>query len=346
MATISEKQEVETFRKAELLRMTSVSTVCRSWMLEEVWGIKSSVDGISALGFYFDHYEHYCSAIEESLCWLRHGDAVGAVQRMLIDRREACADELLSFVPAGTINRTLAVDKLMAFVADALLFVDVADWQPKETLREMIHRSVAVKSVQDDSFRLPRSFNARTIAKVAGINVQWTTRLTSHLEVSGNDCDVAVFHCGTVLELYQKSKHSSLFPDGFLSETHRTMSLLLPKSEMTVRRWIQAEKSQLGLDSAILACPYLRASERNIRRFEYYRDRLIILKEVFEEHEPRGILQFWRDDRKPVQWWTFWIAIIVFVLTVIGCVEGALQVYKAFNPGGNSSPALECTARS
>ncbi|EXJ63009.1 hypothetical protein A1O7_03453, partial [Cladophialophora yegresii CBS 114405] len=121
-----------------------------------------------------------------------------------------------------------------------------------------------------DFFRLPRSFNARTITKVAGSNVQWTTRRTSHLEVSGNDCDVAVFYCGSVLELYQRSKHSNIFPDGFLSETRKTMSLLLPKSETSLRKWLVNEKRQLGLDSSVLACPYLRASERNIRCFDYY----------------------------------------------------------------------------
>jgi hypothetical protein len=249
-------------------------------MLDEVWGIKSSANDISAFDFYFEHYEHYCSAIEESLGWLTHSNAIDAVQRMLTQRRESCVGELLTFVPPGTANKTLAVDKWMALVADSLLFMDITNWLPNETLREMIDRSVAVRSVQDDSFRLPRSFNARTITKVARINVQWTTRLTSHLEVSGNDCDVAVFHCGTVLELYRRSKHSHIFPDGFLSETHKTMSLLLPMSDTLVRKWLLSEQKQLGLDGSVLTCPYLRASERNIRCFNYYRERLIILKEV------------------------------------------------------------------
>ncbi|ETI23132.1 hypothetical protein G647_04929 [Cladophialophora carrionii CBS 160.54] len=345
MATPIEKQEIENFRMAELLRTTSINALCRSWFLDEIWGIKSAANDISAFDFYFEHYEHLCSAVEESLFWLTHSHAVCAVQRMLTQRRGSCVDELLTFVPPSTVNKTLTVDKWMAFVAHSLLFMDISKWQPTETLPEMIDRSVAVRSVQDDSFRLPRSFNARTIAKVAGINVQWTTRLTSHLEVSGNDCDVAVFHCGSVLELYQRSKHSTIFPDGFLAETGKTMSLLLPKSETSLRKWLLNEKRQLRLDGSVLACPYLRASERNIRCFDYYRERLIILKEVFDEHEPRGIGQFWRDDRKPVQWWTFWIAIVVFVLTLVGCVEGALQVYKAYYPEGDSSSALGCRRR-
>lgn len=58
----------------------------------------------------------------------------------------------------------------------------------------------------------------------------------------------------------------------------------------------------------------------------------MIAKEVFDEHQPRGILQVWQDNHDPVQWWTFWVALVVFALTFIAWVEGALQVYKAYHP--------------
>jgi hypothetical protein len=40
------------------------------------------------------------------------------------------------------------------------------------------------------------------------------------------------------------------------------------------------------------------------------------LKRAYDGHEPKGPLQWWRDDRKSVQWWTFWIAALVLVLTI------------------------------
>lgn len=76
----------------------------------------------------------------------------------------------------------------------------------------------------------------------------------------------------------------------------------------------------------------LRVAERRLEKFKYWRDRLIILKEAYDDHEPQGIVQFWRDDRKSFQWWAFWVALVVFIFAVIQCVEGALQVYKAYHP--------------
>ena len=40
------------------------------------------------------------------------------------------------------------------------------------------------------------------------------------------------------------------------------------------------------------------------------------LKRAYDGHEPEGPLQWWRGDWKSVQWWTFWIAALVLVLTI------------------------------
>jgi hypothetical protein len=60
----------------------------------------------------------------------------------------------------------------------------------------------------------------------------------------------------------------------------------------------------------------------------------MIVKEVYDERELRGFLQFPRDDRRP-QYWTFWVAVSAFLLSLIACVEGAMQVYKAYHPSAS-----------
>lgn len=76
--------------------------------------------------------------------------------------------------------------------------------------------------------------------------------------------------------------------------------------------------------------------ERQIERFRYWRDRLVILKQACDDATPRTISQWWHDRRNGVQWYTFWVAILVLILTtllgLVQCVESALQVYKAFVP--------------
>jgi hypothetical protein len=127
----------------------------------------------------------------------------------------------------------------------------------------------------------------------------------------------------------EPTTNSDIFPHDLLEEIRKTLSILLPQSN---RRWFNERQKKLHLDPKAGAGEHLRADERNLERFSYFRDRLLIIKETFDEHEPRGIRQFWRDDRNNVQWWTFWIALMVFLFSIIQCIEGALQVYKAYYP--------------
>jgi ABC-type Fe3+ transport system permease subunit len=68
---------------------------------------------------------------------------------------------------------------------------------------------------------------------------------------------------------------------------------------------------------------------------------LVMLKQVFDEAQPRTMAQWWHDRRNGVQWYTFWVAVMVLALTIlfglIQSVEGALQVYMSMkslnNPG-------------
>jgi ABC-type Fe3+ transport system permease subunit len=63
----------------------------------------------------------------------------------------------------------------------------------------------------------------------------------------------------------------------------------------------------------------------------------VVLKEAFDEAEPRSLSQLWFDRRVRVQWYTLWVAVLVFILTIffglVQSVEGALQVYLAFRSG-------------
>jgi hypothetical protein len=91
------------------------------------------------------------------------------------------------------------------------------------------------------------------------------------------------------------------------------------------------------LDENVTKCGHLAAEHRQVENFHYWRDRLIILKQVFDEAEPRGLKRWWRDQRKPVQWYNFWLAVALIVgLTlffgVVQSIEGGVQVWKAYHP--------------
>jgi hypothetical protein len=130
-----------------------------------------------------------------------------------------------------------------------------------------------------------------------------------------------------------------LFPNGFIDETLRTLSLLLPRSDPETRKWFQKLSKASNLDSRASQCDSVRMADRHIDRFHFWRDRLVILKEMFDESEPKNLTQRWSDRRNGVQWYTFWVAIVVLMLTLflrlIQCIEGGIQTYIALS----STPA-------
>jgi len=90
------------------------------------------------------------------------------------------------------------------------------------------------------------------------------------------------------------------------------------------------------LDIKVVKCGHLRAEERQIDEFHYWRDRLIILKQLFDEREPTTWFQWWHDRRRGLQRFPFLLASFAFALAlltgIIQCIEGAIQVYKVYYP--------------
>ena len=85
---------------------------------------------------------------------------------------------------------------------------------------------------------------------------------------------------------------------------------------------------QSSLDQEILD---LDAAPREVKWYVYWHDRLLILQEVFDAAEPSSLSQWWFDRRKKVQWYTFWVAIVVLLLTVVfGLVQSIAGIVQAW----------------
>lgn len=129
---------------------------------------------------------------------------------------------------------------------------------------------------------------------------------------------------------------SSFFPHGFIEETLRTLALLFPQFDKATTTWFTKIPYSLHIDREVVKCGQLKADNRQIKNFLYWHDRLAILKQVFDESRPSTLTQWWWDRRNGVQWYTFWVAISVLLLTIffgmVQSIEGALQVYKAYHP--------------
>lgn len=183
-----------------------------------------------------------------------------------------------------------------------------------------------------DSVKLEKNFTARNLGRIAGLEIVWTDNLVDHLRMSDDDTKVHIFHHASFLEC-QRQSQKSLLPDGVVNETLQTLALLLPSADAETRKWFKKVAATRELDTRAIQCGRLKSDRRQIERFQVWRDRLVTLKQVFDEAQPKTLSQWWHDRRNWVQWYTFWVAILVLVLTImfglIQSVEGALQVYTS-----------------
>ncbi|PLB52137.1 hypothetical protein P170DRAFT_507003 [Aspergillus steynii IBT 23096] len=196
------------------------------------------------------------------------------------------------------------------------------------------------KTQTGEYVRFERSFHALSLEVIAGVKIEWTYNLVDHLRLLDADDDqhesvVQIFHCASFLHL-QKYRTHPLLPPSLIDETLQTIALLLPREDESVQTWYRKIEKQHTLDPSAIKLPYLKREQRRIENFSFWRERLIILKQCYDESEPRDIRQWWYDRRKGVQWYTFWVAIFVLLLTLffglVQSIEGALQVYKSYHP--------------
>ncbi|KAH7310192.1 hypothetical protein BKA65DRAFT_414092 [Rhexocercosporidium sp. MPI-PUGE-AT-0058] len=200
-------------------------------------------------------------------------------------------------------------------------------------LKDCVAAHFQYQRVLTDRVKFERVFNARNIDRIAGVSIRWTPNLVDHLKFieDGKKPVLHVFHHAAFLNYHQDGE---FFPPGFIDETLRTLKLLLPTHDRDSRKWFRKQHTKLRLDVNAMNCGQLKLEDRQIDHFDFWHDRLIVLKQFFDDSSPRTIKQWWFDDRKRVQW--FWVAILLVVLTLffgfIQCIEGGWQIWKSYHP--------------
>ena len=181
-----------------------------------------------------------------------------------------------------------------------------------------------------DRVKLPQSFTAAHLEQIGGIQVIWTSNLADHLLLKDDDTKLMLFHQVSILQLHKQSP-SSLLPKVLVDETIRSISLLVPPVLGEPNPWFQQQRKKTLIDAQAGVCDRLNSSERQIEKFMYWRDRLVLLKRTFDDAEPRNVSQLWWDDRKKTQWFTFWVAVLVFIMTVFfGVIQSVAGIVQAW----------------
>lgn len=202
-------------------------------------------------------------------------------------------------------------------------------WGDHEKLRPF-YTSFSHHYSSTDLVKLPQAFTAAHLEQIVGIKVIWTNNLADHLLLKDDDTKLMLFHQVSILELHKKSL-TTLLPKDLVDETIRSISLLIPPVLGEPNPWFQQQRKKTLIDAQAGVCDRLNSSERQIEKFIYWRDRLVLLKRTFDDAEPRNISQLWWDDRKKTQWFTFWVAVLVFIMTIFfGVVQSVAGLVQAW----------------
>ena len=194
----------------------------------------------------------------------------------------------------------------------------------------LILKNISHRYNSTDLVKLPQAFTAAHLEQIGGIEVIWTNNLADHLLLKDDDTKLMLFHQVSILQLHKKSP-TSLLPKVLVEETIRSISLLVPPVLGEPNPWFQQQRKKKLIDAQAGICDRLNSSERQIEKFLYWRDRLVLLKRTFDDAEPRNISQLWWDDRKKTQWFTFWVAVLVFIMTVFfGVVQSVAGIVQAW----------------
>ncbi|KAH6677287.1 hypothetical protein B0J14DRAFT_615536 [Halenospora varia] len=177
------------------------------------------------------------------------------------------------------------------------------------SLRDFVGKLFPNTKELSDEVKLKKLFNAYHLQRFASIQIIWTSNLADHLQLEDDDTSAKIFshvhswsftdigreiRCSVRFKNDTDSSDSDIFPQNFIEETLRILLFCC-----------------LAIQQ-----PPLKAAHRKIQKFEFWHDRLVMLKQAFDEAAPKTVRQWWSDRRKPVY------------------IEGALQVYKAYHPSG------------
>ncbi|KAK7943522.1 uncharacterized protein PG986_012635 [Apiospora aurea] len=213
---------------------------------------------------------------------------------------------------------------------------DFVAWSTGRLHDTLILHFIAKRSLEARDVKLDGVFTGPNLACIGGIKIFWTNNLANHLRLTEDDTAVFIYHHASFLKMYQ-SVGGTLYPSGFVEETLRTLALLFPQSDRIVSSWLRlaGDDGRSGVvDLTVAKCGTLRSRDRRLERFLYWHDRLVNLKQAFDDAKPRTLSQWWWDRRDGVQWYTFWVAVLVFASTLffglVQSIEGAMEVHLSY----------------
>ena len=213
------------------------------------------------------------------------------------------------------------------------------EWAEDQSLDDFIDACFPTSEWGPRLSQWPFSLNAYNLERVGGFELVWTDHLADHLHLNEDLGTISVYHHVQALRglLHAKAADQAL-PDRLLLETLQTLALIIPRANRDCKIWFEKvyTKYAVNIDHGAGDVELLYWA-RSPEKYKFWGQRLITIKMAYDASEPKNLAQWWHDRRRRVEWYTFWVAVLVVFLTIvfglIQSVTGVMQVYYASHPG-------------
>lgn len=177
----------------------------------DIWGVEDTRDGRES-AFYLEYYDVKVNTLDMGQVMPKtHRDVLSMLAFVRTRRRRTLNDlrgDLLNEQPMPSwFERSSDEAALYAlkFTASLWLFVDLASWQPRETLADFLQRSTSHFTSNGLMSRSEQTitFNARALCRVGGMELVWTSDLKEHLrlqDVGGGCWQLFIFRHASCLD--------------------------------------------------------------------------------------------------------------------------------------------------
>lgn len=311
--------------------------------------------GLSLQTFQEDEYASFTEYISQELSRLREHQAKFAAETIdatvdLIQVLRSNADRALQTVLQRVRERFLDVDEAAVVrslelttrlwltinvhsesvaVGPVQANVGTIEWPSELSLRDLVHSQFQSSPVDDLSNEKPSktqldpSFTASSLVDICGMKIAWTHNLADHLNLDKRRRILTVYEHKICLLNHAKDA-DSLIPQSVLHEAIDTLNLLFPFGHGATRELLRREKKM-----ALYCLGFCdRARVLALTDYNVWRGRVADLVEAFNE-PPRDLKQLLSDRRNVMDWATFWIGMLVLVLTLLSIAFGTVSTVYA-----------------
>jgi hypothetical protein len=103
----------------------------------------------------------------------------------------------------------------------------------------------------------------------------------------------------------------TILSTSLVRETLLSLGILFPTWDLRTERFLCNSQNTQLYDH-----PFENPCHVHLNEFWHWRDRLAQIHHEFQTPGP-GWRQLWSDRRNPLQWYTFWFAVAILILTLI-----------------------------